>query len=210
MAQAQIVDPTQTAIYGVPLNNTIGNPEQSAAYLQYKANTGDGTGNQTSQGIGTTGGAIAHTATNIADSQYNIQNDPTYISAMLQGQSAFNTARANALAANQNTETGLNRQLKNMDINALSARRQLAGNYAARGMQRGSYGAYYRAQDTANAQQIAAQTDIKDQIAALNQNFLSNYGAIGTDWTGTAVGQEYRNSAIQQALASKLAQYGVA
>jgi hypothetical protein len=129
---------------------------------------------------------------------------------MLQGQSAFNVGRANALANVQNQTTGLNRQNANIEQGAEGSRRQLAGNFAARGMQRGSYGAYYRAQDAANAQQIAQQTDIKDQIATLNQNFLSNYGAIGTDWTGTNIGQQYRNQALQQALAAKLATYGVA
>jgi len=141
---------------------------------------------------------------------YNLENDPVYQSAMLQGQSAFNVGRANALANMQNETTGLNRQNTNIEQGAEQSRRQLAGNFAARGMQRGAYGAYYRAQDAANAQQIAQQTDIKDQIATLNQNFLSNYGAIGTDWTGTTIGQQYRNQALQQALAAKLATYGVA
>ena len=96
-----------------------------------------------------------------------------------------------------------------MKKDAAGARRNLAGNFAARGMGRGAYGAYYRAQDQANAADLSAQTSVKDQLAALNQNFLANYGAIGTDWTGTTVGQDYRNQAIQQAIAAQLARYGV-
>lgn len=137
-----------------------------------------------------------------------LENDPIYQMAMRQGQSAFNVARGNALAGLQNQQIALNRQNERMSASAQDARRQLAGNFAARGMQRGGYGAYYRAQDAANAQQIAAQTDIKDQIAALNQNFLGQFGAIGTDWTATAIGQDYRNQAIQQALAAQIARYG--
>jgi hypothetical protein len=108
----------------------------------------------------------------------------------------------------QNQTTGANRQLANMRQNAAGSRRQLAGNFAARGMGRGAYGAYYRAQDQANAADLSAQTSVKDQLASLNQNFLANYGAIGTDWTGTTVGQDYRNQAIQQAIAAQLARYG--
>jgi hypothetical protein len=162
--------------------------------------TGGGTGGVTDATSGSSGqGAEPWTLT----------NDPTYQMGMLQGQSAFNTARANALAAMQNQTTGLNRQYAGLEQNAQIARRNLAGNFAARGMGRGDYGAQYRAMDQMNAQEITAQTDIKDQISALNQNFLSNYGAIGTDWTGTTAGQGYQNTAIQQALAARLAQYGV-
>jgi hypothetical protein len=128
--------------------------------------------------------------------------------AMRQGQSSFNIARANALAAMQNQTTGLNRAQANMENSAVGSRRQLAGNFAARGMQRGGYGAYYRAQDQMNAEQIAKTTDIRDQIASLSQDFLGKYGATGTDWTGTAIGQEYKNQAIQQALNAQIARYG--
>lgn len=144
-----------------------------------------------------------------ASTNWSLESDPMYQQALAGGQSAFNRSRANALAELQNTETAANRQLKGMAQNAAGQRRQLAGNYAARGMGRGAYGAYYRAQDQQNADQIVAQTSVKDQLAALNQNFLANYGAIGTDWTGTTIGQDYRNQAIQQALASQLARFGV-
>jgi hypothetical protein len=144
-----------------------------------------------------------------AASQWTLEGDPVYSQALAGGQSAFNRSRANALADLQNQETMANRQLAGMKQNAAGARRNLAGNYAARGMGRGAYGAYYRAQDQANAADIAAQTSVKDQLASLNQNFLANYGAIGTDWTGTTIGQDYRNQAIQQALAAQLARYGV-
>jgi len=144
-----------------------------------------------------------------AAESYSIDSDPVYQQAIAGGQSAFNRSRANALADIQNQTTGANRQLSNMKKDAAGARRGLAGNFAARGMGRGAYGAYYRAQDQANAADLSAQTSVKDQLAALNQNFLANYGAIGTDWTGTTVGQDYRNQAIQQAIAAQLARYGV-
>ena len=145
--------------------------------------------------------------------KWQLQNDPVYNQAMLGGQSAFNTARMNALANLQNQQTSGNRQLVTMKQNAVGARRQLAGNYAARGMQGGAHGAYYRAQDQANAADIAAQTDVKDQLASLNNNFLQNFGNVNDtnfDWTATATGQQYKNDATQQALASILARYGAA
>jgi len=145
--------------------------------------------------------------------QWQLQNDPVYQQAMLGGQSAFNTARMNALANLQNQQTAGNRQLSTMKQSAQGARRQLAGNYAARGMQGGAHGAYYRAQDQANAADIAAQTDVKDQLASLNNSFLQNFGNVNDtnfDWTATATGQQYKNDATQQALASILARYGAA
>lgn len=152
-------------------------------------------------------------ATSNYGKQWQLQNDPVYQQAMLGGQSAFNTARMNALANLQNQQTSGNRQLATMKQNAVGARRQLAGNYAARGMQGGAHGAYYRAQDQANAADIAAQTDVKDQLASLNNNFLQNFGNVNDtnfDWTATATGQQYKNDATQQALASILARYGAA
>lgn len=146
---------------------------------------------------------------NRASQSWALESDPVYQQALAGGQSAFNRSRANALADVQNQTTSANRQLTTMKQNAQGARRNLAGNFAARGMGRGAYGAYYRAQDQANAADIAAQTSVKDQLAALNQNFLANYGAVGTDWTGTSIGQDYRNQAIQQAIAAQLARYGV-
>jgi hypothetical protein len=143
-----------------------------------------------------------------AASAWNLENDPLYQMAMRQGQSSFNIARANALAAMQNQTTGLNRAQANMENSAIGSRRQLAGNFAARGMQRGGYGAYYRAQDQMNAEQIAKTTDIRDQIASLSQDYLGKFGATSTDWTATGVGQEYKNQAAQQALNAQIARYG--
>lgn len=146
-------------------------------------------------------------------SQWKLENDPVYQQAIAGGKSAFNTARANALANVQEKTTSANRQLSNMKTQAQSARRNLAGNYASRGMMGGARGAYYRAQDQANAADIAAQTDIKDQLASLNNNFFQNFGNVNDtnfDWTATATGQDYKNQAIQQAIASILARYGAA
>lgn len=140
---------------------------------------------------------------------WQLDSDPVYQQALAGGQSAFNRSRANALSDVQNQTTAANRQLSGMKQSAAGSRRNLAGNFAARGMGRGAYGAYYRAQDQANAADIAAQTSVKDQLAALNQSFLANYGAVGTDWTATSVGQDYKNQAIQQAIAAQLARYGV-
>jgi hypothetical protein len=145
--------------------------------------------------------------------QWKLENDPVYQQAMLGGQSAFNTARMNALANLQNQTTASNRQLSNMKQQGATNRRNLAGDFAARGMQGGARGAYYRAQDTANAADIAAQIDVKDQLAQLNNNFLQSFGnasATGFDWTATTSGQQYKNEAVQQALASILARYGAA
>jgi hypothetical protein len=142
--------------------------------------------------------------------KWTLEGDPIYQQAMQGGLSAFNTAKAGALFKLNAGQTALENQRKMLDQNAWDARRQLAGNYAARGMQRGAYGAFYRAQDKQNAQQVAAQTDIKDQIASLNQDFLTNYGTAGSDWLGTATGQDYRQKAIQLALQNRLTQAGIA
>lgn len=178
----------------------------AAAKAAVAGPTGD---NGAGSGAGSGAADLTSGSSGQTTTPWTLTNDPNYQAAMLQGQSAFNTSRANALAAMQNQTTGLNRQYAGLEQNAQIARRNLAGNFAARGMGRGDYGAQYRAMDQMNAQEITAQTDIKDQISALNQNFLGNYGAIGTDWTGTIAGQGYQNTAIQQALAARLAQYGV-
>ncbi len=143
--------------------------------------------------------------------QWKLENDPIYQQAMAGGQSAFNMARMNALASLQNQTTASNRQLSNMKQQGATNRRNLAGDFASRGMQGGARGAYYRAQDTANAADIAAQTDVKDQLAQLNNSFLQNYGNVDDknfDWTATMSGQQYKGDAIQQAMAAVLARYG--
>lgn len=139
--------------------------------------------------------------------KWTLENDPVYRQAIEMGQSAFNFARARALAEKQNVETQAAGELRDIGREATGARERLAGNFAARGMAGGSYGALTRAEAEANARQIAAQTSIQDQIAALNQQYLANYGATGTDWTGTLVGQQYRNEAIQQAMQALLPRY---
>lgn len=139
--------------------------------------------------------------------QWTLESDPVYQQAIAAGQSAFNVARANALANLQNQQTEANQATREISTSAANARERLAGNFAARGMAGGAYGALTRAEAEANARQIAAQTSIQDQIAALNQQYLANFGATGTDWTGTLIGQDYRNQAIQQAMNALLPRY---
>jgi hypothetical protein len=139
---------------------------------------------------------------------WTLETDPAYRSAMSAGQSSFNYARNAALADQQNTQTAKAAERKALDVNATEARRRTAGNYAARGMAGGAAGVLTQAEARANAEQIAARTNIQDQLAAVNQNYLANYGAIGSDWTGTLVGQQYKTQAAQQALESALARYG--
>jgi hypothetical protein len=139
--------------------------------------------------------------------QWSLESDPIYQQAIAGGQSAFNVARANALAQMQNQQTEAAQAEREIGQSAASSRERLAGNFAARGMAGGAYGALTRAEAEANARQIAAQTSIKDQMAAVSQQYLSNFGATGSDWTGTLVGQDYRNQAIQQALGALMPRY---
>lgn len=139
---------------------------------------------------------------------WTLESDPLYQSAMASGQAQFNYARNAALAEKQNTETAKAAERRALDTNATEARRRLAGNYAARGMAGGAAGALSQAEALANARQIAAQTDIKDQLTAVNNQYLQNYGAIGSDWTGTLVGQQYKTQATQQAIDAALSRYG--
>jgi hypothetical protein len=151
---------------------------------------------------GTSGSSVGSAA-----SQWTLESDPVYMQAMAGGQSAFNLARARALAQKQNVETDIAGTERDLSRSSASARERLAGNFAARGMAGGAYGALTRAEAQANARQISAQTSLKDQMAAVNQQYLEQFGATGTDWTGTMVGQDYRNQAIQQAMSSLLPRY---
>lgn len=160
------------------------------------------------QTIDPTGQEVSRLTDNNALSKWSLEGDPIYQQAMTGSLTAFNTAKANAMFKLNQQSAALQNQMSQMDKNQPDQARQLAGNFAARGMQRGDYGAYYRAQDKQNAQIVAAQTDIKDQIASLNQDFLSNYGTAGSDWLGTATGQQARQQAIQLALQNRLAQAG--
>jgi hypothetical protein len=135
--------------------------------------------------------------------------DPTYQAAMNAGSSQFNFARNRDLAALSQQEMQNTNQQRDLATNSTEARRRLAGSYAARGMAGGQKGALYSAQDRLNAEQVADQTDLKQQISALNSTFLQNYGATGTDWTGTLVGQQYKTSAIQEALNARLKGMGI-
>jgi hypothetical protein len=141
---------------------------------------------------------------------WTLESDPVFQAAMASGSSTFNMARNAALAAKQNAETGAAGERRQLDVNAAENRRRLAGNYAARGMAGGTAGALTMAEAQANARQVADRTSIADQISALNQDYLANYGAAGTDWTGTLMGQQYKTQAAQAAIQAQLAKYGVA
>lgn len=140
---------------------------------------------------------------------WTLEGDPTYRAALDAGESEFNFARANALADLQNQQTTNASEEKALNRNSAEARRRLAGNYASRGMAGGFAGAYSVAEAEANARQVAAQTSLKDQITALNAQYLANYGAKGADWTGTLAGQQYKTAAAQAAITNQLAQRGV-
>jgi len=141
---------------------------------------------------------------------WTLEGDPTYQASLAAGESQFNYARANALADLQNQQTQTAAEEKALNKSSAESRRRLAGNYASRGMAGGAAGALTLAEAEANARQIAAQTSLKDQIATLNQQYLANYGATGTDWTGTLAGQQYKTAAAQTAITNQLAQRGVA
>lgn len=168
------------------------------------------------------GSPVASDATSqppaVVGAAYTLESDPVYQAAINAGQSQFNLGRANALAAKTTQEMQLGNERKNLDVNATEARRRTAGNYAARGMAGGAAGALTLAEMQANAKQISAQTSIKDQISALNANYLETYGnaaqtdAAGNknfDWTSTLVGQNYKTQAAQAALNAQLARMGV-
>lgn len=146
----------------------------------------------------------------IVGDPWTLEGDPLYSAAMDAGKSKFNYAQAAALAEKQTAQIGANQSRKQLDVNAEENRRRLAGNYAARNMAGGAGGALILAEARANAEQITARTSIQDQITALDRQYLSNFGAVGTDWTGTAMGQQYKTDAAQQAISAQLAKYGVA
>jgi hypothetical protein len=154
----------------------------------------------------------------VAGAAYKLDSDPLYQQALLQGQSQFNLARNKAMFDVNAQTTQASQDRRALDLNAAESRRRLAGNYAARGMAGGAAGALGLAEAEANARQIAAQTSLKDKLAALNQNYLENFGNVAQtdaagnstyDWTGTLAGQNYKTQAAQTALTAKLAQYGV-
>lgn len=163
----------------------------------------------------TSGSSTTQPVTGMA---YSLDSDPLYQQALAQGQSQFNSARNQAMFNLNDVTAQTNQDRRALDTNSAEARRRLAGNYAARGMAGGAAGALGLAEAEANARQIAAQTSLKDKLAALNANFLENYGNAQTvdaagkpnfDWTGTLAGQQYKTQAAQTALTAKLAEYGV-
>lgn len=141
---------------------------------------------------------------------WSLEGDPVYQAAYNSGQSQFNLARSKAMYDVNAAQQQSAQDRVALDTSSTESRRRLAGNYAARGMAGGAAGAYTLAEAEANARQVAAQTSLKDKIAALNANFLENYGATGTDWTGTLAGQGYKTQAAQAAITAQLAKYGVA
>jgi hypothetical protein len=154
----------------------------------------------------------------VTGTQWTLSGDPLYQQALAQGQSQFNSSRNQAMFGLNEATTQANQSRRELDQNSAEARRRLAGNYAARGMAGGAAGALGLAEAEANARQIAAQTSLKDKLAALNANFLENYGNVASvdaagksnyDWTGTLAGQQYKTQAAQTALTARLADYGV-
>jgi hypothetical protein len=135
---------------------------------------------------------------------YNVYDDPFYQQALAGAQSQFNLDRINALAGTQYEERGIRRQLEQRVPAAEAERRRLAGNFARRGMAGGQYGALTRAEAEVNAREIGLRTGLREQIAELNRQFVSEFGAPGTDWLGTRRGSQAQQAAIQQALQNRL------
>lgn len=158
-------------------------------------------------GVATGQGTDDVTGPSDAAAAWSPESDPIYQQYMQRAQSQFNQARANALGTLQYQEEGINRALGEREATSEEARRRLAGNYARRGMMGGARGAYYQAQDRANARELARRTDLREQLSELNRQFVANYGAPGTDWLGTIRGQEVREDAIQAALNALIPQY---
>ena len=135
---------------------------------------------------------------------YNVYDDPNYQSALAAAQSQFNLERIGALGAKQYQDLAIERTLEGRPDIAEQQRRRLAGNYASRGMGGGRYGALTRAEAELNAGELAQRTGLREQMAELDRQFTSQYGAEGTDWLGTYRGQQAQQNAIQQALAARL------
>lgn len=135
---------------------------------------------------------------------YDVYSDPFYQQALAGAQSEFNLARADALASQQYQQRPIERQLEDRPGIAEEQRRRLAGNFAARGMAGGRYGALTRAEAEVNAREITNRTGLREQIAELGRQFTSRFGAEGTDWLGTRAGMEAQQRAIQTALQNRL------
>lgn len=135
---------------------------------------------------------------------YSVYDDPVYQQGLQDAQEQFNMERIAALGAKQYQERGIERELEGRLPIAEQARRRLAGNYARRGMAGGRYGALTRAEAEANAREISLRTGLKEQIAELDRQFTSQFGAEGTDWLGTYRGSQAQQAAIRQALQARL------
>lgn len=140
--------------------------------------------------------------------EWTLEGDPNYQASIRAAGSQFRADQANALAQNQYQATDLNQRAETITRDSLQARKELAGNFAARGMAGGAAGALTYAQAEANARDVTARTSLIDQIAELNKNWVSTYGAVGTDWQGTLRGQAATDAARQQAIAARLQAIG--
>jgi hypothetical protein len=136
---------------------------------------------------------------------YNVLDDPFYQQSLQGAQSEFNLARIDAEANRQYQERPIQRQLEDRPGIAEQQRRRLAGNFAARGMGGGRAGVLSRAEAETNAREITARTGLREQIAELGRQFTANFGAPGTDWTGTRFGAQAQQRALQTALQNRLA-----
>lgn len=141
----------------------------------------------------------------VEETPYSVYSDPFYQQALQGAQSQFNLERASAEANKQYEQRGIQRQLDERPQTAEAQRRRLAGNYAARGMAGGRAGALTRAEADMNAREITARTGLREQMAELNRQFVSQFGAAGTDWLGTLRGSQAQQAAIQTALQNRLA-----
>lgn len=140
-----------------------------------------------------------------AEPAYSVYNDPFYMQQLQQAQSAFNTDRTNAQASMDFQNIGTNRQLAERPATAEDSRRRLAGNFASRGMGGGRAGALSREEAEMNARELTSRTGLREQMAELNRQFTSNFGAAGTDWLGTSRGASAQQGAINTALQNRLA-----
>lgn len=203
LASKKVVPPTSTTSVDPNAGSTIAGAPLTGGFNRTSSMIKNDTAGMTSDQVDAMNAQKAPGIT-----PWTLEGDPLYQSAMANAASQFNLGKANAMADLNATTMAKGVERRNLDLNATEARRRTAGNYAARGMAGGAAGALTLAEQQANARQITAQTDIKDQISALNANFLQNYGAVGSDWTGTLAGQALKTQAAQAALTGQLSKYG--
>jgi hypothetical protein len=202
-ASKQVTPPTSTTSIDPNAGSTIAGAPLTGSFNRSSSMINNDTAGMTIQQVDAMNAQKAPGVT-----PWTLEGDPLYQSAMANAASQFNLGKANAMSDLNATTMAKGVERRNLDVNATEARRRTAGNYAARGMAGGAAGALTLAEQQANAKQITAQTDIKDQISALNANFLQNYGAVGSDWTGTLAGQALKTQAAQAAITGQLSKYG--